>query len=84
MILVGHFPHPTAGCQQGLGGYAAPVDTGSTHVAGFHDRHLQPVLRPMTGGIEAAIAGSDHDHIEIETLRGLGDWGRGRRLAHRS
>ena len=63
---IGQFAHPAAGSQQCLGGNAAAVHAGAAHVAALDDRRAQAVLSGVLGSIEAAIAGTDHDHIKVE------------------
>ena len=78
VLGVRQFPHPATGGQQGLRRHAAAVHAGAAHVAGFHDRHLEAVLGGVFGRVEPAIAGPDHDHIEVEAAIGR------RALAHRA
>jgi hypothetical protein len=66
VIVVGQLAHAAAGGQQGLGGHAAAVDAGTAHVAAFDDGHLEAVFAAVLGRVEAAVAGPDHEHIEIE------------------
>ena len=67
MLVVGQFTNLAAGCQQCLGGHAAPVHTGSAHVARFDDRRLQTVLGCVFRCVKTAITGTNDDDVEIET-----------------
>jgi len=78
MVRISQLPHPTTGRQQGLGGHTAPVDAGATHIAGFDDGHLEPMVGPMLGRIKAPVARTDHDHIKNQVVCGRDrGWGGG-------
>ena len=66
MLVVREFPHFSTGGQQRLRGNTTPVHTGTTHIAGFNDRRLQAVFGRMFGCVEAAVAGSNNNDVEIE------------------
>ena len=86
VLGVGQLPHPAAGGQQGLGGHTAPVHAGAAHVPRFDNGDPQTMLSSMLGGIETAVAGPDHDQIEIEraSRRGGGSIRGGAGCDHRT
>ena len=66
MFGIGKLAYPAAGGEQRFGGHAAAVHAGAAHIAALDDCRAQAVLSSMLRRIEAAIAGTDDDHIKIE------------------
>ena len=66
MFVIGQLTHLATGGQQGLRGNTTAVDAGTTHVAGLNDRGPETVFGGMFSGIKTAVAGTDHDDVEVE------------------
>ena len=67
VLVVSKFPNFSTSGQQGLGGDTTPIDAGASHVARFNDRRPKSVLSGMFGSIEAPVAGSNNNDVEVKT-----------------